>query len=186
MRECQPNKYIFFCRALYRFSWGIARRNSLCNLMAFAIACDVPDRIAILVELCPLEEGATFAVWGVAMVAHPEVPAPILLTLLHNLEDGGDTTPAFWCVLWVEYGFVISVGHVDSSGAGDGMRVDSLRWGDGMLPKLLHLAVHDEEGVVRQVDRYLSFIIGILSQVVVGITRQYFPYAELAGDTEGE
>lgn len=72
------------------------------------------------------------------------------------------------------------------------MRVDSLRRRDTVFPLLLHFRVHDEQGVMREVDGDLARGIGVFlglftfvggSDVVLGNDATD---AEFAGDTEGD
>lgn len=47
------------------------------------------------------------------------------------------------------------------------VRRDGLRGRNSMFPFFLHLCVHDKEGVMREVDGDLSFIISVIVVVVV-------------------
>lgn len=86
------------------------------------------------------------------------------------------------------------VRDVDAPVSGDGVRRDRLRGGDGVFPRLLHVGVHDQEGVMREVDGDLTCQVGVLVLLGVGGAwgeggrrrGQDAPDAELAGDAEGE
>ena len=51
---------------------------------------------------------------------------------------------------------VMAIGDVDPLVAGDGMRIDGLGGVDAVFPSFLHFGVHDQEGVVGEVDRDLA------------------------------
>jgi len=95
----------------------------------------------------------------------------------------------------VQRGAVGAVGHVYAGGAGERVRVDGAGGGDAVLPFFLHAGVHDEEGVVREVDRDGSLGLGVRVKVgervgvrvrVRGIAGQDATYAELSSDAERE
>lgn len=91
----------------------------------------------------------------------------------------------------MQRGAVGAVGHVYAGGAGERVRVDGAGGGDAVLPFFLHAGVHDEEGVVREVDRDGSLGLGVRVGVGVrvrvrGIAGQDPTYAELSSDAERE
>lgn len=61
--------------------------------------------------------------------------------------------------------FIISISDIDASVTSDRMRVDGLCRGDAVLPLLLHLSVHDQQRVMREVDGNLSLGVAMESCV---------------------
>lgn len=59
------------------------------------------------------------------------------------------------------------------------MRNNSPSRDNGMFPFFLHLCMHDEEGVVGEVDRDLASIITIVFVLIVGVNRENLPDAKL-------
>lgn len=108
----------------------------------------------------------------------------------------------------VELVSIVSVRDVDPPVPRDRVRIDGLRGSDAVLPLLLHLGMHDEQGVVREVDRDLarhvaggsssssSGVLGIGSAVGAGtaalllsgggVPSDDAAHAKLARDPEGE
>lgn len=118
--------------------------------------------IAIIVKLCPLEMRTAFLVGDISGMAHPKIFSKVFPLPRHYTQHTRDVAFALWCVLGVHVGPVVSVGNVDSLVPSYWVRIDRWRWGDAMFPFLLHLCVHHEQGVVRQVDRDLPFCIRVL------------------------
>lgn len=84
---------------------------------------------------------------------------------------------------------VVAVGDVNPRAPGDWVRVNDLRRRDAVLPLLLHLGVHDEQRVVRQVDGDLApgVSVGVADGLTaLGVPREDAPHAELAGHAEGQ
>jgi hypothetical protein len=86
---------------------------------------------------------------------------------------------------------VVAIGDVDASVTSDGMRIDGCGRRDAVFPFLLHLGVHDEQGVMWQVNRELAFGIKVVVRVrgfVIGVFvfGDDSSHAELAGYTERE
>ena len=77
---------------------------------------------------------------------------------------------------------VVPVGDIDALIASDGMRVNSRRRVDAVLPFLLHLGMHDEQRIVREMNGHLP--LGICSSIIgIGlllvISGENFSYPEL-------
>lgn len=142
----------------------------------------VPYRVPVVVELCPLEEGAVLPARRVAGLAHPKVPPAVLPPLLDDAQHGRDATRAPGRVPRVQAGLVVAVRDVDAPVAGHGVRVDGMGWRDAVLPGFLHLGVHDQQRVVRQVDGDLARGVGI----GVPVLGHDPPDAKLPGHTQGE
>ena len=82
---------------------------------------------------------------------------------------------------------VVSVSDVDSFIARDGMRIDDRSCRNAMLPFLLHLGVHYEQRVVRQVYGNLAFSVGPLifrACWVFAIPSNDFPYSKFSSNTK--
>ncbi len=116
----------------------------------------LPNGIPILIELCPLEKLTALLPRHVTRMTHPEVLAPILPLPLHNPKHGRHPTLALGSELGVQTGSVVAIRDVDALVAGNGVRINGRRGCDAVFPFLLHLRVHDEQGVVREVDRDLA------------------------------
>jgi hypothetical protein len=88
----------------------------------------------------------------------------------------------------VEAGAVVAVRDVDAPRPGNGVRVNGLRRVHAVLPFFLHVGVHHQEGVVREVDGDLACLVrsGGGGGVVGVILGDDAADAELAGDAEGE
>lgn len=82
---------------------------------------------------------------------------------------------------------VVSVSDIYSFVARNGMRIDHRSRMNAMLPLLLHLRVHHQKRVVRQMYRDLAFsicppVFGAYWLFV--IPRYDFPYSEFSSNTE--
>lgn len=89
-------------------------------------------------------------------MAHPKVLAEILPLALHNPQYARHATRASRRVRRVHACPVVAVRNVDAPVARNRVRVNRLRRRDAVLPLLLHLGVHHQQRVVRQMDRNLA------------------------------
>ena len=69
-------------------------------------------------------------------------------------------------ILWMKRFSIITVSNVDTPVSCYRMWIDGKCRCDAMLPFFLHLSMHDQKRVVREMDRYLAF--GIGTRVVLG------------------
>lgn len=82
---------------------------------------------------------------------------------------------------------VVSVSNIDPFVASDRMRIDHGSWMDAVLPFLLHLRVHNQQRIVRQVYRDLAFSV---CPLILRATRLFvipsnnFPYPEISSNTK--
>lgn len=74
----------------------------------------------------------------------------------------------------MKIGFVIPVSDVDAPVPGYGMRVNGLGRSDAVLPLLLHLSVHHQQRVMREVDSNLALCVAISSRVAIVIILGYY------------
>ena len=83
---------------------------------------------------------------------------------------------------------IVAVRDVDASVPSDGVRIDGGRRRDAMLPLLLHLGVHHEQRVMRQVDSDLTLGVGVVVAIVlvVFIPGHDTSHAELSRHAERE
>jgi len=113
------------------------------RIFAFTLARPtLPNRLAIIIKLRPLEERTAFLARHIPCMAHPEIPAPILLLPLHDPEYRGHATLALRRKLRMQISLVVAISYVDPLVAGYGVRVDGGGRGDAVFPFLLHLGVH--------------------------------------------
>jgi hypothetical protein len=111
-----------------------------------------PWRFTIIVKLCPFEEGTTFLPWCVARMTHPHVATQVFRFSLYASECTWYLAVAFWCESWVEARFVVSVGDIDSFVSGNWVWINGIGRNNAVLPIFLHLSMHDEQRVVRQMN----------------------------------
>lgn len=152
----------------------------------FPVALLVPARIAIVVEVCPLEEGAVLVAWQIATMAHPEILPVVLLSPLHDFEHSRNITLAFRCEFRMEVSSVVPIGDIDSPAPCYRVRINCLCWCDGVFPFFLHLSVHDQERVVRQVDGDLALQVGISPCSLVHVLWNNPPDTELSSNAQGQ
>jgi hypothetical protein len=91
----------------------------------------------------------------------------------------------------VEIRAVMAVGHVEALRPGDGVGRDGRGGGDRVLVGFLHGGVHDQEGIVREVDGDLALFVTVGRFVLVvawggRLGREDLADAELSCDAEGE
>lgn len=157
-------------------------RNSL-SLRGVPLFLFMPNGLPVIVKLSPLKERAGLLPRNIPGMAHPKVPPEILLLPLYHPQHAGKPTLAPWCQARVQGRFVVPVRDVDPLVARHRVRLDGLGGSHTVLPLLLHLSVHDEQGVVRQMDRDLALCV---SDGLVRVVGQDSPDAELTCNTEGE
>ena len=160
-------------------------------------------RIPIVIKLGPAKELAGRLAGHVAGVAHPKIPPPRVPLPGHDPQHGGHPARAARGVARVEAVAVVAVRDVDAPGARHGVRVDGLGGRHAVLPFFLHVGVHDQEGVVREVDGDLAgevrvvvavalglafIVLGVAAVVggVILVLGKHAPDTEFAGDAEGE
>jgi hypothetical protein len=85
-------------------------------------------------------------------MTHPHVPPPGLLLALHTSQHGWNIALALWRVLWMKRLLVVTVRDIEPLVLGDGMRIDGWSGSDAVFPFLLHLCMHHQQGVVRQMN----------------------------------
>lgn len=80
----------------------------------------------------------------------------------------------------MKLGPIVPIRHIDPPVPGNRVRLNRRRGRHAVLPRLLHLGVHHEQRVVREVDGDLAL------GVVVLVWGEDAADAELARDAEGE
>lgn len=86
-----------------------------------------------------------------------------------------------WAILWVKRLSIIAVGDIDAFVSRDGVWINRKRGCYRVLPFFLHLRMHHQEGIVRQMNGNLSF--SVRTRYVVGIILgDSFANAKLSGN----
>lgn len=85
-------------------------------------------------------------------MAHPKVLTKVFPLPLHYSQDRWNATVTSRCVLRVEAVPIVAVRDIYTLATGNGMGVNCMCGCDRVLPRLLHLSVHDKETIVRQMD----------------------------------
>lgn len=108
---------------------------------------------AVVREPGPLEEAAADAAVGlVADLTHPHVPSARGPLFLHHLQHARGPAATLGRVSWPKFLAVPAVGDVDAFVGSERVRRYCCRGRDAVFPFLLHLRVHHEQRVVRQVN----------------------------------
>ena len=119
-------------------------------------------------------------------MAHPKVFPEILLLPLDNPQNARHPASAFRRLARVHIRLVVAISDIDAPVSGNGMRVYGLSRGYTVLPLLLHLGMHHEKRVMRQVNGNLALGVRVADYVVVVVPRNYTADTELPGDAQGQ
>lgn len=125
--------------------WSLLQCSSCLHLVS-------PWGLAILVKFGPLEEAAPFLTRRIPGMTHPHIPPKILSLFLDAPKYSGHAAMTFRSVFRMKAGLVVPVCDIDTLIGSGRMRIDSGRRRYGMLPSLLHLGMHHEQAVMRQMD----------------------------------
>jgi hypothetical protein len=124
-----------------------------------------PRRITIIVEFSPLKERTALLPRSIISMTHPHVLPTVLLLSLHTSQDRRDITLAFRRELGMQRVLVVTVRDIDSFVLGDGMWIDGWSRSDAVFPLFLHLRMHHEQGIVRQMNGNLT--LGVCAAIIL-------------------
>lgn len=120
-----------------------------------------PHGISIMIELGPLEERAFFLARDISSVAHPEILPIVLLLPLDNLQHTRHAACALGRESRMHVRSVMTVRDVYSFVSRNRVRVYGKGRRHRVFPFLLHLGVHHQQRIMRQMDRDLPLCIRV-------------------------
>ena len=111
-----------------------------------------------------MEKATALLARHISRMTHPHVPPPRLLLPRCTAQHGRDPTLTLGRVLWMQTVLVTTIRDIDPLVLGQRMGVDGLGRRNAMFPLLLHIGMHDQQRIMREM--YTNLALGICQRSI--------------------